>query len=88
MRRIYYLFTSILACIAITSCSEKDDIFNESPFTPQTYDIQGKVEKGPFISGSQISIQPMDEKLQVLGNMFNTAITDDIGNSSLSQIVN
>lgn len=80
MRRIYYLFTSILACIAITSCSEKDDIFNESPFTPQTYDIQGKVEKGPFISGSQISIQPMDEKLQVLGNMFNTAITDDIGN--------
>ncbi|MBR5848479.1 MAG: hypothetical protein IKY69_03285, partial [Bacteroidaceae bacterium] len=80
MKNFCYLLTSILACIAITSCSEKDDIFNEPPFTPKTYDVQGKVEKGPFISGSQISIQPMDEKLQVLGNMFNTSITDDIGN--------
>ncbi|MBQ2959261.1 MAG: hypothetical protein IJE06_06295 [Alistipes sp.] len=67
---------------AIVSCSEKDDFFDE-PFTPQTYDVQGKVEKGPFISGSEISIQPMDSKLQVLGSLFNTAITDDLGNFML-----
>ncbi len=77
---------NLLACIfvsfAIVSCSEKDDFFDE-PFTPQTYDVQGKVEKGPFISGSEISIQPMDSKLQVLGSLFNTAITDDLGNFML-----
>lgn len=67
---------------AIVSCSKKDDFFDE-PFTPQTYDVQGKVEKGPFISGSEISIQPMDSKLQVLGSLFNTAITDDLGNFML-----
>ena len=72
----------IFVSFAIVSCSEKDDFFDE-PFTPQTYDVQGKVEKGPFISGSEISIQPMDSKLQVLGSLFNTAITDDLGNFML-----
>ena len=77
---------NLLACMfvsfAIASCGENDDILDD-PFTPQTYDVQGKVEKGPFVSGSEISIQPMDSKLQVLGNMFSTAITDDLGNFML-----
>ena len=62
----------------MSSCTEKDE-----PFEPQTYDIQGKVEKGPFISGSEISIQPMNSELQVTGSLFNTAITDDLGNFAL-----
>lgn len=79
MRNIYYLFAGVFACFATTACSEKEGTFDE-PFTPRTYDVRGKVEKGPFISGSEITIQPMDAKLQVLGSMFNTSITDDIGN--------
>lgn len=82
MRHTRNLLACILVSFAIVSCSEKDDFFDE-PFTPQTYDVQGKVEKGPFISGSEISIQPMDSKLQVLGSLFNTAITDDLGNFML-----
>lgn len=66
-----------MGCI-IASCSEQDE-----PFEPQTYDVQGKVEKGPFISGSEISIQPMNSELQVTGSLFNTAITDDLGNFAL-----
>ncbi len=79
MKCISYLFAGVLSGFAIVSCSEKEEIFDE-PFTPQTYDVQGKVEKGPYISGSEISIQPMDSKLQVLGSMYNTSITDDLGN--------
>ena len=82
MRHTRNLLVCIFVSFAIVSCSEKDDFFDE-PFTPQTYDVQGKVEKGPFISGSEISIQPMDSKLQVLGSLFNTAITDDLGNFML-----
>ena len=82
MRHTRNLLACIFVSFAIVSCSEKDDFFDE-PFTPQTYDVQGKVEKGPFISGSEISIQPMDAKLQVLGSLFNTAITDDLGNFML-----
>ena len=77
MKYISKLLTCML--LGFASCSEEKEIFDES-FTPQTYDVQGKVEKGPFISGSEISIQPMDAKLQVLGSMFNTSITDDLGN--------
>lgn len=76
MKQVILLLTSICIALMITSC---DKLGGES-FTPQTYDVQGKVEKGPFISGSDISIQPMDADLQVTGSMFNTAITDDLGN--------
>ena len=75
MNKFSYLLTSLFLCIAVSSCSEKDDVF-----TPRTFDVQGKVEKGPFISGSTISIQPMDAKLQILGSTFNTTISDDLGN--------
>ena len=80
MRHIYYLLAGLFLGFMITSCKENG--FDE-PFEPQTYDIQGKVEKGPFISGSTLSIQPMDSKLQVLGSVYNTAITDDLGNFML-----
>lgn len=68
-----------IVCYLFASCSDKGNPYEE-PFSPQTYDVQGKVEKGPFVSGSEISIQPMDASLQVLGSMFNTSIIDDSGN--------
>ncbi|TWV15481.1 RagB/SusD family nutrient uptake outer membrane protein [Bacteroidaceae bacterium HV4-6-C5C] len=58
------------------SCSNSD---KGEDLTPHTYNVSGKVEKGPFVSGSTITIQPMDSKLQVLGSMFNTTITDNTG---------
>ena len=82
MKALNYWLIALIVSIGFTSCSEKDDIFEE-PFEPQTYDVCGKVEKGPFVSGSTLSIQPMDSKLQVLGSMFSTAITDDLGNFML-----
>ena len=82
MKALNYWFIALFLGLSMASCSEKDDFLDE-PEEPQTYDVQGKVEKGPFISGSSISIQPMDSKLQVLGSMYNTAITDDLGNFML-----
>lgn len=69
-----------LCSFIMVSCSEKDSAGDD--FIPRAYDVSGKVEKGPFVSGSTITIQPMDSKLQVLGSMFNTTITDNIGNFS------
>ena len=75
MKKTINLLAGILCILTMASCNDTDETFQ-----PQTFDIQGKVEKGPFISGSDISIQPMDEKLQVLGGIYNTYITDDLGN--------
>ena len=75
MKKNFYFLVTILIGLTTISC----DDFNNS-FLPTTYDIQGKVEKGPFINGSSITIQPMDANLQVLGNMYSTSIIDDLGN--------
>ena len=84
MKKISYLLATLSLCVVATSCDKSSDLLDE-PFTPQLYHVKGKVEKGPFISGSEISLQPMDAQLQVLGSMFNTSITDNTGSFSLGQ---
>ena len=72
-------------CIALTfiallaSCSE-NGIEEGGKYQPKDYSVKGKVEKGPFVSGSTINLQPMDEKLQPIGSTFSTTITDHLGN--------
>lgn len=58
------------------SCSKSDDI---ETFEPQTYNVGGKVEKGPFVSGSTITMQPMNAKMQPSGQMYTTTIQDNTG---------
>lgn len=68
----------MLLCVALTACEDKEGL--DETFNRQTYDVQGKVEKGAFVSGSTLSIQPMDGDLQVLGSLYNTTIVDNLGN--------
>lgn len=82
MRSVTYL-AYLLVGIVMMSCSNDFGDADKRPSEVQVYDIHGKVEKGPFISGSDISIQPMDENLQVLGSMFNTSISDNSGSFAL-----
>lgn len=66
----------IFAAFCLFSCSKEED----EGFTPTEYAVSGKVEKGPFISGSTITLQPLDGKLNPLGNTFPATITSDEGN--------
>lgn len=70
-------FLALFLCVGITSCSNEED---DKVFTPTTLTVSGKVEKGPFVSGSTITIQPMNEDLQVMGAMYGATISDDLGN--------
>ncbi|MGN0036337.1 MAG: hypothetical protein ACI36X_03855 [Bacteroidaceae bacterium] len=73
-----YAKTALAAMAAgiILACSDTTE-----PDTPQptTYDVSGKVEKGPFVSGSTITIQPLDGRLQTLGSLYSTTIDDNAG---------
>ena len=51
----------------------------DKPFQPQDYNVSGKVEKGPFVSGSNITMQLLDNKMQTIGEMYTTTIIDDVG---------
>lgn len=54
-------------------------INDEPPFKPENYSVSGKVEKGPFVSGSTITMQLLDDEMQPTGDMYNTTILDDEG---------
>ena len=64
-------------CFFTNSCSDDN---SEGAYEPQTYNVSGKVEKGPFVSGSTITMQPMDAKMQASGESYSTTITDNAGN--------
>lgn len=78
IKQCIYLFATI--AFSLSSCSDKNTMEND--FEPKTYNVLGKVEKGPFVSGSTITIQPMDGNLQVLGSLYSATIQDDLGNFS------
>lgn len=73
---------STTLCLFALSCTDKENIVDNKD-NPQTYKISGKVEKGPFVSGSTITIQPLNEKMEVLGEYYNSTIQDNIGNFNL-----
>ena len=62
--------------MGIISCDDTDKV----EFKPADYTVSGKVEKGPFVSGSTINLQPMDSKLTPTGSTFSSSITDNSGN--------
>lgn len=64
--------------LGIVSCDDK--IGGENNFEPTDYTVKGKVEKGPFISGSTINLQPMNAKMAPTGSTFSTTIADNAGN--------
>ncbi len=73
------LITLTLLGVTLLACSKESG--TDVP-TPQTYNVSGVVEKGPFVSGSTISIQPLDEKMHSLGTLYNTTIKNNTGEFS------
>lgn len=71
VKHTYCLLATLLGLFCI-SCVEE----NENNYSPQTYNVSGKVEKGPFVSGSAITIQPMSADMQALGTMYTSTIQD------------
>lgn len=71
----------ITVLVLLLSCTEEDR--NK---LPQNWHIQGKVEKGPFVKGSNVTIQELDESLNPTGRSFKTSIIDNEGSFNLDNI--
>ena len=54
----------------------------EKHFEDTYYTVSGRAEKGPFKSGSTVTMQPLDLKLNALGSTLTTMTFDDCGNYS------
>lgn len=81
MKPYLNLFAAMLLVGAVLSCSSDSGI-DEVPFTPQNFNVKGKVEKGPFVSGSTITLQPMDSKMSAVGDLYTATIEDNAGTFS------
>lgn len=68
----------LLVLFLLGACTDDDK--NREGSEPVNYAVNGKVEKGPFIKGSTVTLQPLDSKFNQTGNMFSATITDDEGN--------
>jgi hypothetical protein len=71
------LLTIGLFALLITSC-KKDKL--------QTYSISGKAQKGPFVTGANITINELNENLEQTGKSFTSSISADDGSFSLNSV--
>ncbi|MEK6477173.1 hypothetical protein WJR50_06550 [Catalinimonas sp. 4WD22] len=81
------LFYTSLILVSIFSCREEEVIIIQQPSEPVVEDststtkvnINGYVQKGPFINGTTLIITELDDSLAATGKTFTTQITDNRG---------
>jgi len=67
----------ILLCVLLFACQK--DQPNTEVENPVTIDITGVTEKGPYLSGSTITINELNANFAPSGRVFNTQIVSDDG---------
>ena len=60
--------------------------FAENASNSNMFSFSGKVQKGPFVTGTTITVNELNENLGQTGKSFTTSITSDDGSFSLSNI--
>lgn len=74
--------------MAVCSCAKDEEDSsknnNNSNFTPTELVVKGKVEKGPFVSGSTVNMQPLNQEMNAVGSTYTSTITDDAGSFTFS----
>ena len=65
----------VLSSILLSNCSE-DKIVNPGL---QDHNVKGYAQKGPFIQGSQITVQVLDNSLSPIGKVFETETINNLG---------
>ena len=85
--RILTLGLAFIGMLALASCSKEEPGGNDSIEEPSgNYSISGKAQKGPFVTGTTITVNELSPSLGQTGKSFTTSITSDDGSFSLSNI--
>lgn len=72
------LILALSALFLAASCSKEK--------TGGTFSFAGKVQKGPFVTGTTITVNELNESLGQTGRSFTTSITSDDGSFSLANL--
>lgn len=76
--KILALSLTLIGMLAVSSCTKEN--------VGGTFSFSGKVQKGPFVTGTTITVNELNESLGQTGKSFTTSITSDDGSFRLSNI--
>ncbi|MBR6362521.1 MAG: hypothetical protein IKR88_04485 [Bacteroidales bacterium] len=90
MKKFLYFLAASVAVVLVFGCREKDEP-NETPdvgpqIDPVEYTISGRVEKGPFLKDSKVSLQPLDASFQSVGEPVEVSVSDNLGSYDLGKV--
>ena len=89
MKKLTHLY--IAAFLALTlglmlSCAKKDDGSSSEETdtsSSQSVTVSGKVQKGPYVQGTEITVRELDSTMTPTGNTFTGSIDDNTGSFSI-----
>ena len=84
--KIFTLSLALIGLLAFTSCSKEKENEHENEIVGGIFSFSGKVHKGPFVTGTTITVNELNESLGQTGKSFTTSITSDDGSFTLSNI--
>lgn len=80
----FTLFFTLISLLFVASCTDKED---EGLIPQKTLvEIKGKVEKGPFIKGSEVKLYELDNSLKQAGVNYTTRIISDEGDFAFDEL--
>ena len=84
MKRLTHLYIVaflVLMLGMLLSCAKKKDPPEEDTSTAVT--VSGKVQKGPYVQGTEITVRELDSSMTPTGNTFTGSIDDNTGSFSI-----
>jgi tetratricopeptide (TPR) repeat protein len=80
----FTLFLALFSILFIYSCTDKED--EESIPQKAPVEIKGKVEKGPFIKGSEVKLYVLDNSFKQTGKNYTTRIISNEGDFAFDEL--
>ena len=77
----------LLSALLIFACSNDAEQQNPDPVQITIDQLDGYVQKGPYIGGTQIQVSPLNSDLSQIGINYNTQIENDQGFFSVENIL-
>ena len=94
MKKVIFVFLIFCFSFTIISCSDEEEEYEEKEYpenfvsttddtTSSAVTVSGKVQKGPYIQGNEITVRELDSSMTPTGKTFTGTIDDNIGSFSV-----
>ena len=88
MKKLKFIFFPTILALALglmISCAKKSDSSSSETDTSSSsaVTVSGKVQKGPYVQGTEITVRELDSSMTPTGNTFTGTIEDNTGSFNI-----